>query len=489
MFVNKKLIFSTIIALLISSTVLAFASQTFNDPIPVYKVYLDGQEIGNIKSKKALEEYINKSQKELKKKYQVDNVFMPNNLHIKKDTTYFSKIDEVKDIYEKIRKMSPFTIDGYEINIKGIKKMTEAGEVLTENKKIFTIDEKTFETALKKTVYAFVPENEYGKYINGTQAEIKDYGRRIDNLKVLNNITIKKNKISTEEKIFTDEDKLSQYLLFGSEDATKDYYVAAGDNIKDVSFNNKLSVEEFMIANPSITSPDNLLYPGQKVSVAFIDPVFTLERNDYVVERQTKGFETVIEKDATLSEGVQKIKQNGVNGVSKVTSNYRYINGQLDGFVKISEEQISAPINKIVVQGTKYIPNVGHLGMWAWPTAQPYIITSPFAWRWGKMHEAIDIAGPGQGSPIFAANNGTIVESGQRWPDGKYILIDHNNGFFTMYAHLNQNFTAVGQTVAMGEKIGTMGRTGLATGVHLHFGTYNGYPYRGGRSFNPLTLY
>lgn len=486
---NKKVIFLTIIALLVSSTIFVFSTKKFNDPISVYKVYLDGKEIGNITSKKALEDYIDKSQAELKEMYNVDNVFMPNNLHIKRDTTYFNKVDAVKDVYEKIRDLSPFTIDGYEIQIKGIKRMTEQGEVTGETKKIYTIQEDTFDEALKKTVSAFVSNDEYEKYITGTQKEIKDYGRRIDSLKILNAITIKKSKVSTEEKIFMDSSELSQYLLFGSEDATKDYYVEAGDNIQEVSFNNKLSVEEFMIANPSITSADNLLYPGQKVSVAIINPVFTLEQNDYVVERQTKGFDTVIEKDPSLAEGVQRVKQNGVNGISKVTSNYRYVNGQLDGFIKINEEQISAPIAKIVVQGTKYIPNVGNLGMWAWPTAQPYIITSPYAWRWGKLHEAIDIAGPGQGSPIYAANNGNVVESGQRWPDGKYILIDHNNGFFTIYAHLNSNYTSVGQTVAMGEKIGTMGRTGFATGVHLHFGTYRGYPYRGGRSFNPLTLY
>lgn len=486
---NKKVIFLTIIALLVSSTIFVAKTKKFNDPISVYKVYLDGKEIGNITSKKALEDYIDKSQAELKEMYNVDNVFMPNNLHIKRDTTYFNKVDAVKDVYEKIRDLSPFTIDGYEIQIKGIKRMTEQGEVTGETKKIYTIQEDTFDEALKKTVSAFVSNDEYEKYITGTQKEIKDYGRRIDSLKILNAITIKKSKVSTEEKIFMDSSELSQYLLFGSEDATKDYYVEAGDNIQEVSFNNKLSVEEFMIANPSITSADNLLYPGQKVSVAIINPVFTLEQNDYVVERQTKGFDTVIEKDPSLAEGVQRVKQNGVNGISKVTSNYRYVNGQLDGFIKINEEQISAPIAKIVVQGTKYIPNVGNLGMWAWPTAQPYIITSPYAWRWGKLHEAIDIAGPGQGSPIYAANNGNVVESGQRWPDGKYILIDHNNGFFTIYAHLNSNYTSVGQTVAMGEKIGTMGRTGFATGVHLHFGTYRGYPYRGGRSFNPLTLY
>ena len=58
-----------------------------------------------------------------------------------------------------------------------------------------------------------------------------------------------------------------------------------------------------------------------------------------------------------------------------------------------------------------------------------------------------------------------------------------------MYAHLASRYKQVGDVVMAGDQIGTMGMTGYATGVHLHFGLYNGYPYRGGVPTNPLSLY
>lgn len=484
--VNKKTIILSIVALVLSVGALFINQQKPLTAKTIYKVYLDGKEIGNIKSKKELETYIDNSQNEVKKKYNVSGVFMPNNLYIKKAKSYFTKIDKVEKIYEKIQKESPFTIEAYEITIKGLESMTEEGAVYTKARKVYSVKQEVFDKALEKTIFAFVDEEEYEDYINETQEEIKDYGRRTDKINIKNNITVKKTKVSTSEEIFLDVDSLSQYLLFGSLDATNDYIVQEGDNVNDVSFNNKLSSKELMIANPEITSVDNLLYTGQKLNVAMIDPMFILERSELVIERQAKAFETIIEQDPNLSEGVQKVKQEGVNGISKVTSKYKYVNGQLEDTEVISEEQIQAPTNRIVVQGTKYIPNVGNIGVWAWPTNQ-YTITSPYGWRWGKIHEAIDISGP-LGSPIYAANNGTVIEAASRWPNGNYVIIDHNNGYTTVYAHMSSFSVSVGQTVAIGERIGSMGSTGFATGVHLHFGTFVGKPFSG-KSFNPMTLY
>ena len=76
--------------------------------------------------------------------------------------------------------------------------------------------------------------------------------------------------------------------------------------------------------------------------------------------------------------------------------------------------------------------------------------------------------------------------------NGEYIIIDHGNGFFTIYAHLcpGCRYVKAGDRVYKGQPIGGMGRTGAATGVHLHFGLWSGKPYSGGsRALNPMTLY
>jgi murein DD-endopeptidase MepM/ murein hydrolase activator NlpD len=83
-------------------------------------------------------------------------------------------------------------------------------------------------------------------------------------------------------------------------------------------------------------------------------------------------------------------------------------------------------------------------------------------------HKGIDIGGV-SGQPIFAADGGEVIFSG--WSDsyGYYIRIRHDNGHVTLYAHCSSLFVRVGERVWQGQQIARMGRTGIATGIHLHF--------------------
>ena len=86
----------------------------------------------------------------------------------------------------------------------------------------------------------------------------------------------------------------------------------------------------------------------------------------------------------------------------------------------------------------------------------------------GVRHSGIDISAP-YGSPVEATADGIVVLAE---PDGGYgreILIDHGNGFSTMYGHLSQIKVVVGQEVKRGQVIGAIGMTGKATGPHLHY--------------------
>ena len=129
---NKKNIFFVFISLLISSAVFLVGYQKTTKPIELYRVYLKGETIGYIKNKDLLEEYIDNEQTEIKEKYGVDKVFLPNDLDIKKEVTYGKKISTEKEIYEYVKDISPFTINGYKITIKGLEKASEdSAEVVT----------------------------------------------------------------------------------------------------------------------------------------------------------------------------------------------------------------------------------------------------------------------------------------------------------------------------------------------------------------------
>jgi murein DD-endopeptidase MepM/ murein hydrolase activator NlpD len=97
------------------------------------------------------------------------------------------------------------------------------------------------------------------------------------------------------------------------------------------------------------------------------------------------------------------------------------------------------------------------------------VLSSGYGWRWGRMHNGIDIAGP-VGTPIFAAAAGVVTYAG--WNSGGYgnlVEIEHPDGSFTLYAHNNRILVREGQEVNQGEQVAEMGSTGFSTGPHLHF--------------------
>ena len=490
---DKKNILFIIVALLISSAVFLFEYKKEINPVLLYRVYLKGKTIGYIENKELLEEYIDNEQFELKEKYKVDKVYLPNELDIVKEITYDKKISTEKEIYEKIKDISPFTINGYAITIKGLETKSEDSEksIQQPDKKIYVLDKEIFTKALKNTINVFVPENEYESFINKTQKEIEDVGRVIEDIYIKNQITITEGRISAEEKIFTDIEELDKYMLFGTVEKQKDYTVVAGDSIKDIAYKNQLSISEFLIANPEFTSENNLLYEGQVVNLGLINPQFSLIEEDHVVEMQTDEFDTKIEYDDSMLKGYEKVKQEGVNGTSKITKKIQKENGSISSVVVTKKEIIKPSVSKIIVKGSKVVPNIGNVGVWFWPAAKPYCITSPYGWRWGKFHSAVDISCSGYGSPIYAANNGTveIANNSQPWPNGNYVVINHNNGYYTIYAHMAYVTVSAGQTVQMGQVIGAMGHSGYATGTHLHFGISVGFPDKGGTYYNPMDFY
>jgi murein DD-endopeptidase MepM/ murein hydrolase activator NlpD len=102
---------------------------------------------------------------------------------------------------------------------------------------------------------------------------------------------------------------------------------------------------------------------------------------------------------------------------------------------------------------------------WIWPTDG--VISDTYGTRHGT-HKGIDIAG-GLNAPIVAVEDGVVDKSYYSQTYGNVIFIKHPNNFVTVYAHLNNRLVQAGQAIKQGERIGTMGRTGESTGVHLHF--------------------
>jgi murein DD-endopeptidase MepM/ murein hydrolase activator NlpD len=101
-----------------------------------------------------------------------------------------------------------------------------------------------------------------------------------------------------------------------------------------------------------------------------------------------------------------------------------------------------------------------------WPVSGP--VTSPFGWRWGRLHEGIDI-GVSYGTPIHAAASGTVIYCGWESGYGNLTVLDHGGNLATAYGHQSSIAVSCGQYVTQGDVIGYVGSTGHSTGPHLHF--------------------
>jgi murein DD-endopeptidase MepM/ murein hydrolase activator NlpD len=135
---------------------------------------------------------------------------------------------------------------------------------------------------------------------------------------------------------------------------------------------------------------------------------------------------------------------------------------EIDGLQAVSAD-LAAKIRAAQAHST--VQHVSGSGL-IWPVNAP--ITSPFGWRWGRMHEGIDL-GAAYGSPIAAAAAGVVIYAGWEGGYGNLVVIDHGGGLATAYGHQSRIAVSVGQSVSQGETIGYVGSTGHSTGPHLHF--------------------
>ncbi len=136
------------------------------------------------------------------------------------------------------------------------------------------------------------------------------------------------------------------------------------------------------------------------------------------------------------------------------------------------------PITPRIRQITPDAGTVVASGNFVWPAGGR--VTQRYVW----YHKGIDIANNATPN-ILAADSGRVIVAG--WPDGygygSRVLIDHGNGYRTLYGHLSRIYVVPGQTVTRGSAIGKMGSTGRSTGIHLHFEVI-----RNGVYLNPLTV-
>ena len=465
---NGKLKLATIFALMVSTVTfnLGFAKEIDKDEFEkIFHVYVANNYIGTVANETAVQQIVEQKEQEASAQYQ--------NLNI-------SAKEDIKIIPEQV-----FEVD------------TNEQSTLTKLQEAITVQAQAYSLKLGDTVIASLKDqNDFEAVINGLKLqyvsqsqldelkartsesplpELKEKETRLKEVRLSADITGEQISIDPSEVITVQE--AIQMLKTGSLE-TESYAVQAGDVLGSIANKHDLTIAQLLQLNPSLTVT-SVLQIGQQLNVTVEKPYVSVNA---IYEKKTleeMEFVKVVEEDETMLKGEHMVKQEGTNGKKESTYIYTEENGNRTSIVQTDENVLVVPKDYIVVVGTKIIPSVG-TGSFAWPTIGGHI-SSQMGHRWGRTHEGIDIARPSDYT-IKASDNGVVKTAGKHTTYGNHIIIDHNNGYETVYAHLSKIDVSVGQVVEQGTAIGVMGSTGRSTGTHLHFEIH-----KNGSVMNPLS--
>lgn len=260
----------------------------------------------------------------------------------------------------------------------------------------------------------------------------------------------------------TESDGIETLVSEKVRDGIKNYVVESGDTVASIA-------KKFSIDENTIRWHNNIV--GDKIKVGQSLEILPVNG---IAHKVQKG-DTVYSIAKRYDSSAQSVVDFPFNTFSN-DETFELAIGQTvivpDG-VKPKDVESAPRIRRITPDAGSVVAS----GSFVWPTQGT--LTQYFAW----YHPGLDIANK-QTPNVLAADSGVVTYSGCiNWGYGCHVIIDHGNGFKTLYAHMQQLYVTVGQRVERGNALGKMGSTGRSTGPHLHFEVS-----KNGVKLNPLTV-
>ncbi|MEW4290668.1 M23 family metallopeptidase [Rossellomorea marisflavi] len=455
------------IALVLGAFATASSASAAEDFKTVYHVYMGSEYVGAVTDKAEVDAVLEKKlSKAMDEHKDIDLDFNKEVTYIPEDVFTIESQDQ--DVLNTIQKSISVEANAYAVEVDG-------------EPVAYVKDEKDAEDVLKAFKLNHVSKKELEDYENRKDdeslAELEENESRILDLSFKEQVETKEAKVDPDEVVSVKE--AAKDLESGKVEE-KDYKVERGDSLGEIAKDHDLSMDDILDLNKDVKA-DEALKVGEKLVIKDSEPFLHMVVKKEVNKLEAIDYEKKVKDDASMTKGDTKVEQAGKEGEKSVTYEVTEENGAVESKDVKDEETLKKPVDYIVLKGTKEIPGRGN-GNFVWPTNGGYI-SSKQGERWGKFHKGIDIARPTDHT-IKTVDNGVVESAG--WNDGGYgnkIVIDHQNGYKTIYGHLASISVKAGQKVEQGQKIGVMGDTGQSTGVHLHIEVY-----KDGKMLNPLDV-
>jgi murein DD-endopeptidase MepM/ murein hydrolase activator NlpD len=260
------------------------------------------------------------------------------------------------------------------------------------------------------------------------------------------------------------------------------YTTIQGDSPSAISTKLQISLSKLYYLNPTLQS--SKVKVGQSVIVESSRSYLGVKVIANETYTQDIPFNIQNVSNNQIYKSQTQIATQGVKGQAQVNAAVTYIDGVSVDKLVISQTVIKSPIDQIVYIGTKPKPSTVASGIFAWPIPKGIgYVSCPFGGYRG--HSGMDIA-CNQGTPILAADAGTVRFAGWNSGYGYCVQIQHGNGFVTLYGHSSKLLVTAGTQVFKGQVIALVGHTGNVsgrTGNHVHFEVQ-----KNGNAVNPASF-
>ena len=398
---------------------------------PAFVIEVNGEIIGVARDSKMVETIIDQASKKLET---VDGSSLDvDDINTKRTYTIVNNIDENK-----------LLIDNLIQEVVGI-----------EKKYILEVDGQKIAATEKKETYEEVFKELAKPYFN---VNTVDYKLQQD-VKIHYDFT-------TPEIIQNDQEIIEKLKSY--KEVNGEYTIVAGDTTSEIASNHDMSLDDIVTLNPGIDL--ELIGIDDVINVYQQIPFISFETVEEVAYQSTIEAPIEYVDDASLYVGETAVVNAGSSGLGDIDAKVTYVNGIETKREILKSKVITDPVAKVIANGTKERPKTASYGSYHWPASGR--LTSKFGYRellGMTFHNGIDIAAP-VGTSILAADGGKVISVGWKSALGYTIVIRHDNGHETIYAHLSTMEVSVGEFVYRGQRIAGMGNTGLSTGPHLHFG-------------------
>lgn len=324
----------------------------------------------------------------------------------------------------------------------------------------------------EKEIVNVASQNDAEAVLNQVKYNYLTPGSEVKSADFVENVVITPSSIDVDRSEILTTSEAITLIITGSKEP-KTYVIQGGDTVWDIAINNDISPYELMEMNPGV---ENKISIGQTLNLYKVNPYVTVKTDEVIASTEKIEYGIKYEYTTNLYKGQSQVKSPGNYGSKDMIAEVVKENGIVVQSTSISETITAEPVIQTNLVGTKVIPIKTGSGQLGIPLTN-LEVSSPYgANRGGTRHLGVDLRMP-KGSPIMAADGGTVTSAGYSGSFGYLIIINHGNGIETYYGHCNTMNVSIAEEVTKGQVIGTVGSTGNASGNHLHFEVrINGIP-------------